>query len=64
MKERLGDTAVILFRMHYLATQNFNLKEYEGFVLNVTNYPDIRDMYLISDMLITDYSSVFLISQY
>lgn len=59
MKERLGDTAVILLRMHYLVTQIFNLKD-EGFVLNVTNYPDIRDM-LISDILITDYSSVFLI---
>ncbi|MCY9010354.1 CDP-glycerol glycerophosphotransferase family protein [Bacillus inaquosorum] len=58
-KEQLGDKAVILLRMHYLVTQNFNLKEYEGFVLNVTNYPDIRDLYLISDMLITDYSSVF-----
>lgn len=27
-------------------------------IINVSNYPDIQELYLISDMLITDYSSV------
>ena len=26
---------------------------------NVSEYPDIRDLYLVSDLLVTDYSSVF-----
>ena len=29
-----------------------------GFVRNVSSYPDIRDLYLVSDVLVTDYSSV------
>jgi CDP-glycerol glycerophosphotransferase len=27
-------------------------------VRNVSSYPDIRDLYLVSDVLVTDYSSV------
>ena len=31
----------------------------EDFVFNVSQYPDIAELYLISDICITDYSSVF-----
>ena len=31
----------------------------EDFVVNVSKYSDIADLYLISDICITDYSSVF-----
>jgi CDP-glycerol glycerophosphotransferase len=31
----------------------------EGFVYNFSKYDDIAELYLISDLLITDYSSVF-----
>lgn len=57
--KRYGDKWVLLSRMHYLVAENFNFSRYEGMVLNVSEYPDIRDLYLISDLLITDYSSVF-----
>ncbi|APH66414.1 CDP-glycerol glycerophosphotransferase family protein [Bacillus spizizenii] len=59
MKRELGDSVVILLRMHYLVSEKFNLGKYKEFVKDVSLYKDIRDLYLISDLLITDYSSVF-----
>ncbi|MDZ5711296.1 CDP-glycerol glycerophosphotransferase family protein [Jeotgalibacillus haloalkalitolerans] len=59
MQEALGDEYVILLRMHYLIAQHLNIADYEGFAYNVSGYADIRDLYLVSDLLITDYSSVF-----
>ncbi len=37
----------------------FDFKKYEGFVYDVSNVDDINELYIISDILITDYSSVF-----
>lgn len=59
MREQLGQDHVILLRLHYLISDNLNLSEYEGFVYNTSKYEDIRELYLIADLLITDYSSVF-----
>ncbi|MYL47781.1 CDP-glycerol glycerophosphotransferase family protein [Virgibacillus halodenitrificans] len=59
LKENLGEDYIIILRMHYLVTETFNIKDYEGFVFDYSSYEDIRELYLISDMLITDYSSVF-----
>lgn len=59
MKKELSDDYIIILRMHYLIASKIDISEYEGFVMDYSNYDDIRDLYLISDMLITDYSSVF-----
>src|SRR5699024_3141563 len=59
MKSRLSDEYIILLRMHYLIAENINLDNLEGFVYDFSDYEDIRELYLISDALITDYSSVF-----
>ena len=59
MKERFGSEFVLLTRMHYLVAESFDFKAYGDFVKDVSLYPDIADLYLVSDMLITDYSSVF-----
>ena len=59
LREAFGKTHVILLRMHYLVAENLDISEYEGFVYDCSGYEDIRDLYLISDYLITDYSSVF-----
>lgn len=59
MKEELGDEYVILFRPHYFVANAFDFSKYEGWVYDVANYPDINDLYIVSDILITDYSSVF-----
>ena len=58
-REQIGDDYVILFRAHYYVANALNFDEYNGFVLNASDYPDINDLYVISDILITDYSSVF-----
>ena len=59
LREGLSDEWIILFRAHYLVANAFDFEEYEGFVYNVSKYDDINDLYIVSDMLITDYSSVF-----
>ncbi|WP_433977965.1 CDP-glycerol:glycerophosphate glycerophosphotransferase [Staphylococcus pseudintermedius] len=56
--EQFGDTHVILLRMHYFISNQLSLKDYEDFAIDVSNYNDISRLYLISDCLITDYSSV------
>lgn len=58
-KKEYGDEWVLLSRMHYLVAENFDFSAHEGTVYDVSAYPDIRDLYLISDLMITDYSSVF-----
>lgn len=59
MREQLGDDYVILIRAHYLVAEHLDLTPFRGFVHDVSLYPDINELYLISNILITDYSSVF-----
>lgn len=59
MREKLGKDYVVLLRMHYLIAENLDLSPYEGFAYDFSQHEDIRELYLISDLLITDYSSVF-----
>ena len=59
MREKLGDEFIILFRPHYFVASVFNFEKYKGFVYNASDVDDINDLYVISDMLITDSSSVF-----
>ncbi|MCJ1780365.1 bifunctional glycosyltransferase/CDP-glycerol:glycerophosphate glycerophosphotransferase [Mammaliicoccus sciuri] len=58
LQKELGDEFVILLRMHYLISNALDLSGYEDFAIDVSNYNDISELYLISDALITDYSSV------
>ncbi len=59
LREELEENYVILFRAHYLVANSFDFEKYKGFIYDVSNYDNINDLYIISDMLITDYSSVF-----
>lgn len=59
MKERLGKEWVVLLRTHYFVADFLDVTKYGDFVYNVSKYDDIAELYLISDVLITDYSSVF-----
>ncbi|MEB6170262.1 bifunctional glycosyltransferase family 2 protein/CDP-glycerol:glycerophosphate glycerophosphotransferase [Staphylococcus pseudoxylosus] len=58
LQAQLGDDYVVLLRMHYLISNALDLRGYEDFAIDVSNYSDISELYLISDCLITDYSSV------
>jgi CDP-glycerol glycerophosphotransferase len=59
MQEYLGDQYVILLRTHYFIADSLDVSSYNGFAYNLSKYDDISELYLISDILITDYSSVF-----
>ncbi len=55
----LGKEYVILLRMHYWVVDRLKTEGLEGFLFNVSDYSDVTDLYIISDICITDYSSVF-----
>ena len=59
LREELGGEYVILFRAHYYIAQLFDFDEYSDFIIDASDYPEINDLYVISDLLVTDYSSVF-----
>lgn len=59
LRYKLGDDYVILFRAHYLVSNSFDFEKYGGFVIDASKHSDINDLFIASDMLITDYSSVF-----
>jgi CDP-glycerol glycerophosphotransferase len=54
--EELGGDFVLLVRAHTLVADSLDAELGPG-VENVSHYPDIRDLYLASDVLLTDYSS-------
>ena len=59
MREELGDQYAVILRTHYYIADKIDTTGLEGFVFNESSYDDISELYLISDILITDYSSVF-----
>lgn len=57
---KLGEDYVLLLRFHVIASGKVKIPlEYSDRIKNVSNYPEIQDLYKISECLITDYSSVF-----
>ena len=58
-QEALGEDYVVIFKPHYLIINDFDIKQFKGFVYEVAATSDIASLYLVSDILITDYSSVF-----
>jgi len=58
-KEILGEEYVVIFKPHYLIINDFDMEAYKGFVYEIEASADIAQLYLISDILVTDYSSVF-----
>ncbi len=59
LKAELSEEYIILFRAHYLVANSFDFDKYKGFVYDVSWVEDVNSLYIISDLLITDYSSVF-----
>lgn len=59
LRKVIGKEFVVLFRPHYFVVNQFDLTCYKDFVMDVSQYDDINELYIVSDMLMTDYSSVF-----
>ncbi|MDT0411320.1 MULTISPECIES: bifunctional glycosyltransferase/CDP-glycerol:glycerophosphate glycerophosphotransferase [Streptomyces] len=56
-ERRLGRDHVVLVRRHSNVVDAVSGAG-NGFVFDVSDYPDIADLYLVADILVTDYSSV------
>jgi len=54
----LGEEYVLLVRAHYAVTKALEI-ENSPFVKDVSAYPFINDLYAISDILLSDYSSAY-----
>lgn len=59
MQNRLGEEYIVILRLHYLIAQHIDISNFKEFVYDFSVYQDIAELYLVSDVLITDYSSVF-----
>lgn len=59
LKKKFSRDYVILFSPHYFIANSIDLSKYKGFVFNVARYDEINELYLVSDIIMTDYSSVF-----
>ena len=59
LKKKFSKDYVILFSPHYFIANSIDLSKYKGFVFNVARYDEINELYLVSDIIMTDYSSVF-----
>lgn len=59
LQRELGHEYVLVLRTHYFITEHLDTTGFGDFVYNESSYDDISELYLISDVLITDYSSVF-----
>lgn len=58
-KKVIGDDHVVLFRAHYEVAKVLNIEPGDGFIFNVSDYPVLNDLMIASDMLISDYSSIY-----
>lgn len=57
--DNIGSEYVLLIRAHYEAyIPNIDIG-YKNQVINVSNYSNLNDLLIISDLLISDYSSIF-----
>lgn len=57
-QQKLGDKYVLLFRAHYEVARVLGIED-NSFVYNVSGYHCLNDLMSISDMVISDYSSIY-----
>lgn len=58
LKSRLKDDYVMMLRIHPFSVNGLDENLLDDFIFNASNYPSVEELYLISDIVITDYSSV------
>lgn len=54
----LGEEYILLLRAHHEVVKVMNIKE-NAFIKNVSSYSDLNELMMVSDILISDYSSIF-----
>lgn len=55
-KDRLSKDYILLFRAHHFTNHLSNLKV-DNFIMDYSDYPDINDIFIVSDIMISDYSA-------
>lgn len=56
-RKELGAEYVVLLRTHPLTTKLLNV-EFDDFVRDCSQYPDVNDLMIAADVMISDYSSI------
>lgn len=57
-QEQLEEDYVVLVRLHHFSKQELLEKE-TGFWRDVSDFPNVNKLYLVADVLVSDYSSAF-----
>lgn len=57
-EQELGKEYIVLFRAHYEIVKILGVENSE-FVKDVSNYPCLNDLIAVSDLLVSDYSSIY-----
>lgn len=57
-EKKLGEEYILLLTAHYEVEKLLDVPENNKFIINAFKYPYINDLMLVSDMLISDYSSI------
>lgn len=57
-EEKLGNGYVVLVRAHHF-TKSKLISEKSSFWKDVSDYPDVNELYIAADVLVSDYSSAF-----
>lgn len=57
IRKNCGDDFVLLFYTRF-KEHSISMKKYTGYVFDMSDYDDINDLFIISDMMLTDYSDV------
>lgn len=58
LKNALESDYILLVRLHPSVNNRIDFSDYNGFVYNFSDYPILNDLLFITDILITDYSSI------
>src|SRR5699024_2033528 len=58
-RKNLGENYILLLRLHYESVSDIKIAKDNNFVLDVSNYPNLHELMIVSDLLISDYSSMF-----
>lgn len=56
-KKELGDKYIVLFRAHHQTTKIMGI-QFDDFVRDVSEYPNVNELLIVSDILVTDYSAI------
>lgn len=58
MKQKFSDEYICILRLHHFSAPGWDGIPDNEFVFDLTDYQSIEDLYVVTDILITDYSSV------